>query len=125
MITLGGITISDNMYLGGITQSQQIAYQQVRTVEGLSKLTTVSLTGGRNLTLGTVSMNSAIQGIWCQSVIDQLKDLEKTNIDCVLDFHGDTYNVRIIDTTDFTQMFQFEEVSPDKKYTGSIKMIEV
>ncbi len=125
MITLGGIVISDNMYLGGVTQAQQIAYQQVRTVEGLSKLTAVGLTGGRNLTLGTVSMNSSIQGVWCQSVIDQIKVLEKTNADCVLNYQGTIYNVRIIDTTDFTQMFQFEETSPDKKYTGSIKMIEV
>lgn len=125
MITLGSITISDNMYLGGVTQAKQVIPQQLRTSEGLSLLTVHVTPGGRTLTLGTTNLNGATQGIWCQSTIDEIKDLEATAATVVLDHNGDIYNVKIVDTSDFSQFFQNEPVSPDKKYTGKITMIEV
>ena len=125
MITLGGIVISDNMYLGGVTQARQVVPQQLRTSEGISLLTVHATPGGRTLTLGTTNLNGATQGIWCQSNIDEIKDLEATNVPVVLNHNGDIYNVRIVDTSDFTQFFQNEPVSPNKKYTGKITMIEV
>lgn len=127
MITVGGVVVSDNMYLSGVTEAKQIAYEQNRTVEGVSKLRTVLTLGGRTLTLGTSREggSGSIQGIWCQSVIDELKALEQLNSTLVLDHHGTTYNVKIVDTSGFTQMFKYEPVSPGKAYTGKLTMIEV
>ncbi len=124
MITLGGIEISDNMYLGGVTQAKQVSFKQSRTIEGVSILRTVATPGGRVLTLGTTFLNNATQGIWCKSTIDEIKLLELQLLTIVLDHHDTIYNVKIIDTTDFAQMFQWEPVSESKKYTGRLTMIE-
>lgn len=124
-ITLGSVTISDNMYLGGVTEAAQTAAQQVRTVEGNSILTTVSTPGGRTITLETQQVNGGIQGIWCQSVIDAVKALESNNTAVVLAHHGTTYNVKITDTTDLSPLFSWEPVGVNKKYTGKITTIEV
>ncbi len=124
-VTLGGIVISDNMYLGGVVESKQVVHQQVRTVEGNSLLRVTTTPGGRTLTLGTTNLDGATQGIWCQSKIEEIKVFEAAGTSIILNHHGDTYTVRIIDTSDFAQMFQFEPASPDKKFTGKITMIEV
>ena len=125
MITLGGVEISDNMYLGGVTEARQVAYQQEITVEGISKLRVMPTPGGRTITLETQQINGSIQGIWCQSVIDALKELEAANQTYILDHHGDEYYVKIVDTTGFRPMFSFEPVTPNKKYTGKLITIEV
>jgi len=125
MITLGGVTISDNMYLGGITEAKQVAHQQERTVEGVSKLRVVPTPGGRIITLESQNLNGSIQGIWCQSVIDEVKILEAANVAYTLDHHGTTYTVKIVDTTGFRPLFSFEPVTPNKKYTGKLITIEV
>lgn len=126
MITLGGVTISDNMYLGGIVEAKQIAHKQERTVTaGLSVLKTAPTPGGRTITLESTNLGGSIQGIWCQRVIEQVKAVEASNLPVVLDHHGTTYNVQIVDTTQFQQMFSFEASGPDKKYTGKITTIEV
>lgn len=125
MITLGGVTISDNMYLGGLIKANPIEYQQDRTVGGLSVMTVFDNPGGRNLTLGTSNLQGSIQGIWCQHVLDQVKVVQKQGNPVVLNYHGDAYNVIITDTSGIEQLFQFEPVSPDKKYVGEINLIEV
>src|SRR6056297_2596890 len=110
MITLGGVQISDNMYLRGVTEHPQVAFQQERTVEGISKQIVVPTPGGRTLSLETQQLSGSIQGIWCQSVIDAVKELELTGGVYELDHHGAVYQVRIIDTSQFTPLFQFEPV---------------
>ena len=124
MITLGGIEISDNMYLGGVIESKQIEHEQVRTVEGISRLRTVPTPGGRELTLGTTN-DKGVMGIWCQSVIEEVKALEATNQVLTLDHHGTIYLIKITDTSDFQPLFQWEPSSPKKHWVGNIKMIEV
>jgi len=113
------------MYLSGVTQARQISYQQNRTVEGASVLSTVPTPGGRVLALETTQLNGAIQGIWCQAVIDDIKLLEAVNNVVDLVDNGVTYSVKIVDTTQLSQLLQFEPVSPTKKYIGRIEMIEV
>jgi hypothetical protein len=113
------------MYLGGIAEAKQVVHEQKRSIEGVSFLTTRVLAGGRNLTLGTTNLNGAVQGIWFQQDVDQIKALETANASVTLNYHGDVYTVKIVDTSDFKQMFQSEVVQPCKAYLGTVKMIEV
>lgn len=122
-ITLGGITISDNMYLDGIENASLASLQSERTVDGLSLTAAKATPGGRLLTLGSV-VDSSIMGIWCQSVIDEIKAIEAVPQVIELNYHGDTYNV-IIESVDFTQLFKFEPVTENKKYTGQVTLKEV
>lgn len=125
MITLAGISVSKNMHLLGVTQANQVAYQHTRTVEGVSKLLVKPTPGGRVMSISSSQIGNAVQGIWCQSVIDEIKAVEKLASPVLLDYYGDLYTVYIVDTTDFTQMFQFEPISPTKSYTGKVTIIEV
>lgn len=125
MIDIGGVAISDDMYLGGVTEASNSFYQQEFTVEGVSKLGVYPRTGGRQITLESQKNNGAIQGIWCQSTIDALKELEIAGDTVTLNHNGNLYSVKVVDTTGFSPLFQFESVSPDKKYTGKLITIEV
>ena len=125
MIDIGGVAISDDMYLGGVTEASNSFYQQEFTVEGVSKLGVYPRTGGRQITLESQKNNGAIQGIWCQSTIDALKELEIAGDTVTLNHNGNLYSVKVVDTTGFSPLFQFEPVSPGKKYTGKLITIEV
>lgn len=125
MIFLGGIEINKNMFLDGNVNSKNISYQQKRAIDGNSNLTSKTLDGGRIFTLGSTSLNNAYQGIWLQKDIEELKALEKENNRLVFEYYGASYNVKIVDTTGFQQLFQWEESGPCKKYIGSIILIEV
>lgn len=126
MILLHTIPISDNMYLEGVETATPVIYQQERTVDGgLPSLTIFGNPGGRVLTLGTVQMNGAVQGIWCQSDIDAIKIVQAAGNAVILNYHGTFYNVLITSTAGLKQMFQNEPITPDKKYLGPINLIEV
>lgn len=126
MITLGGIEINKDMYLHGVIESRQIAFTQGRTVvDGLPFLLTKPTPGGRVLTLQTSKVGGATQGIWCQSVIEAVKELESPNNPVQLNYHDDIYTVQVVDTSNFEQLFSFEVLGPTKRYTGKIITIEV
>ncbi len=125
MITLGGIELDRNLYLGGVEQSKNTAVQQVRTVEGVSIVTTKATPGGRTLTLGTDTTLRPLQGIWCQTIITQIKDLQLANQEVELVYYGVAYNVKIIITTDFDQRIAHQLRGDGKEYTGTITLIEV
>lgn len=123
-INLGGIVISDNMYLNGIESASQVAIEQMRTIEGVSVVRAHPTPGGRALTLGSQNLSGMTQGIWCSETIDQIKELELAAVSVSLDYRGDIYAV-IITGTRFVPMYQFELEGPYKKFTGTISLIEV
>lgn len=125
MITLGPVDISKNMYLNGLVQSEPYVFRQERTIDGYPVVKAYPTPFGRQFTLGTTQLGNAIQGIWCQHVIDEIKALQELGTSQPLDYHGDLYTVVIASTSDLSQLFQWEVVSPDKKYVGLIKLIEV
>lgn len=125
MITLGSIAINNNMYLEGVVKASPVLVTQQRTVDGQPVLSVTPNDGGRALTLGTSQLSNAIQGIWCQRVLDQLKAMQATGNSQVLNYHGDVYVVVIESTGSIVQLFQWEPITPDKKYVGPINLIEV
>lgn len=125
MTTLGGLTISDDMYLGGLTESNGMSVQQVRSVKGVSALRTFGKPGGRTLTLASSQANNSIQGIWCSWLIDDLKTLQNTQTPVTLTHDADTYTVVITETHEFQPLHKYEQQGPNKRYLGKIKMIEV
>lgn len=125
MITLGTVTINDNMYLEGVEKATPMLVTQQRTVDGLPVASVSPNVGGRALTLGTSQLGNAIQGIWCQHIVDQIKVLQASGNAQVLDYHGDIYTVLIESTSSIVQLFQWEPKTPDKKYVGPLNLIEV
>ncbi|MCA1807446.1 MAG: hypothetical protein LC687_06340, partial [Actinobacteria bacterium] len=113
------------MYLEGVESAENIVYEQKRSLEGSSYLRTVALSGGRTLTLGTVSSSGSIMGLWYKKDVDDIKALELANAAVTLDYHGTTFTVKVVDTSNFEQFLHTEPVSDCKLYTGTITMIEV
>lgn len=124
MITLGGVSISTNMYLSGLESASLVSVEQLRTIEGVSVVRAKPTPGGRTLTLGTQNKSGATQGIWCWEIIEQIKTLELSASAIELNYRGDVYSV-IIAGTSFAAFHQWEPEGPYKKFTGSITLIEV
>jgi len=124
MITLGTVTLSDNMTLTGVVQSSSVVYEQKISLEGYSNTAVYPKIGGRPLTMGSSTDGGSTMGVWCSSAIDEVKALEASRSPQALNYHGDPYTVLIVDTSDFTPLFKWEPEGPNKKYTGNIKMIE-
>lgn len=123
--TLGGIPISDNMYLKGVEQGPSVMTSQVRTMDGISYVSATPIEGGRALTLGSTTQNSATQGFWCLGVIREIKALEKLGQPVLLEYQGTSYNVLITGTSSLEQFDQRVALSDEKVYTGQINLIEV
>lgn len=124
MITLNGVTISDNMFLDGIESSSNVIYTKKTSIGGVSKVYAKRKVNGRELSLGTQE-DGKIQGIWCKSQIDQIKEIEKMAVPVILNYRGIEYNVMVVDTSNFKPLHIFEIEGSNKKYTGKILMIEV
>lgn len=124
MIIFDTITLSDDMLLKGVVEASQVAYEQERTVEGVSRVTISPKVGGRPLTLGSDTSGGSTMGIWCLETVEAIKALELSGTPKTLNYHGTIYSVYIVDTSDFTQLFKWEPLSPTKKYIGTIKLIE-
>ncbi len=122
-VTLGGLDINNNMYLGGLESASLVSVEQRWTVEGNSVIRTKPLNGGRSLTLGSQNKSGSIQGIWCLRDILLIQDLEQAGQSVELDYRGDVYNV-IIASTAFRPLHQFELESADKKFLGTLSLIE-
>jgi len=122
-ITLGGVTISDDMYLSGLEANSQVAVEQQRTIDGISFVRVKPAPGGRVFSLGTQSRGGATQGIWDWSVIEQIKTLELLAQSVILTYRGTSYTVYITGT-DFTPLLQFEVEGPTKKFTGTVSLLE-
>ncbi len=126
MITLDGIEINPNMYLGGLVQASKVSTNQQTSLDGVVATFVKPLIGGEKLTLGTTTgRNGALQGMWCQSVVDEVKNVEGNGQTVVLDYHGDIHHVVVSSTASLQQFNINEPVTPTKAYTGNINLLKV
>lgn len=125
MSTLGGVDIGPNMYLDKVLDAPSTSSSQVRTVKGLSTVFINPLQGGRNLTIGTLSANGSIMGIWCQSTIEAVKALAQSALAVDLVYGGDTYSVLIVGNSGFKPLRNSDPEGPSKSYTGQFFLTEV
>lgn len=123
MITLGGILISEDMYLSGLESSVLVVIDQQRTIDGVSVVKARPSIGGRSFSLGSQNSGGSVQGFWDMSVIEQIKSLELQSQSVILNYRGTQYTVFIVGT-DFKPFLQFEIESPTKKFTGSVSLLE-
>jgi len=123
MITLGGVTISDNMVLLGVEQANSVTTEQIRAADGTPYVKLYDSPGGRALQLGT-SQIGKIQGIWYQSVLDELRAVQDLKTPVVLNYNGEVFTVYITDFSSIEPLFQNEKRGPCKRYIGLIDLIE-
>jgi hypothetical protein len=122
-VSLGGVLLNDDLYLDGIENAKKLAVTRYTHLAGTSTTVAMPLSGGRTLTLMTTS--SPLQGIWCQSQVDQIKAIEGTGAQVTLTYRDRGNFEVIISGTNFKQFNKRESVNPNKKYTGSVTTVEV
>lgn len=125
MISLGGVVVNDNMYLGGLNSAPMVSSTQIRTIEGASFLMVKGNFGGRVLTLGTTNGSGSVMGIWCQDVLDDIIALEEAALPITLDYRGTSYDVVITGKSDFVPFILTEPEGPSKSFTGHFILTEV
>lgn len=124
-VSIGAVDLNESLYLDGIENAKKIATSKFTHLAGTSTVQVMTLSGGRTLTLTTVSEDGSLTGIFCQSQIDQLKTIEEAGIAVAMVYRDrGTFNV-LVTNTNFKQFNQREPVHPGKAYTGSITTIEV
>lgn len=117
MITLGGISLSDHLILGGIETAPDLAYSQRRLIGGASYVQTDAIIGGRELTLSG-------ENHFTLAEITAVKALAAAMQPVTLVHHRGTFTVLIV-AVEATPTFAHADPDDDSWYSGSINMIEV
>lgn len=115
-VTLGGVTLSDELTLtigqlpAGISQRRLIGGASVVQADGSS--------GGRTLTL-------AGEHHWILAQVEQLRSLQAAGQAVTLVHHRGTFQVVIADTSELSPSIEYANPTAADWYSGSISMIEV
>lgn len=124
MITLGGISLSENFYLEGWQSADPVVVEQKFSIDGYQFLRATPTPQGWHYTLGSQNRSGATQGIWCQSTIESIRALAATGQAVVLDYNGEIYNM-LIAGMEFEPMFSWEPDGATKNFIGHLNLIEV
>jgi len=116
-VTLGAITLSDNLVLSGLESSADIVINQRRTLSGNSVVQTGPMIGGRTLTLQG-------EDHFTLSQIQAVKAMATLGQPVILKHHRGTFTVLIIGTPVEPT---FDHANPDVTawHSGEITLLEV
>lgn len=123
LVTLGGVSLDDNLVLSGIEQNADSAYSVRELLGGPVVIQMDARSVGAELSLISPFNGSSRQGQYCQYQIDQLKAIAKLLQPVSLVHPRGTFTVYILDF-DVTEREQNEEPHINKKYHGVITLQE-
>lgn len=114
MITLGGLTLSDNLRLLGL-RADPVAVDLQRSEGGVAHILTAPLQGGRALQL---------QGYFTSAQVDQIMAMANAGDPVELVHPRGTYSVIITGST-LADWIEYVEPDPADFEEGTINLIEV
>jgi len=123
-VTLGGITLSDDLRINGLKNQPQVAGSEQMTLGGRMVFTSCPVTGGRTITLESFRSGDSVYGYFTGTQIDQIAALRDLQTTIALVHHLGTFQVKIkaINVEDVAGV---ADPSSTSEYTGTITMIEV
>ena len=125
MTSIGGLVLDDHLQLTGLLTSRDVAASTVVTLGGLSRTTTVPLSGGRTFSLSADRVGDTVKGLFSRSQIIALKALAGTGVPAELVHPQGTFTVLVLSTADIQPVFDCVDPEPDAWYSGSILLQEV
>lgn len=124
-VEIGGISFDPRLILKGVFESPQIATKVERTLTGVN-VPTVRATPGRYLELTTEGSNNLKFGLFTRTQLQSLATLRDTGAFTTLSHHGQVYNIFLpADCIQVTAVSEITPPSPNDKFIGSVRVIEV
>jgi hypothetical protein len=118
-VTLGALTLSDNLVLNGLETAADLVVNQKRTLSGRSILQTAPISGGRTLTLSSERHCSLTQ-------VQAIKALAALGQPVSLVHHRGTFTVLITNTAlEPDDSGLHSNPTSAEWYSGDITLIEV
>ena len=123
-VSIGGITLSDDLRLRGI-KNQSLALMSVRrTMGGRVVIQTLRMEAGRPLVLEAFRDGNATYGYFTGSQIDQICALRDASTEVTLVHHLGTFQV-IVTAVDVEDIKGVADPASTDEYSGTITLIEV
>lgn len=95
MITLNGVTLSEDLLWDGEFDNPVISQNVQRTLLGVQIIQNMPIVGGRIVSLVAISNGSEYQGFYTRSQIQEFKALEEAGTPIVFHYEGQEFNVVI------------------------------
>jgi len=124
-VSLGAITLDDNLRLDGVHTSPASAGSARATMGGIV-IQAMPMNGGRVLALVATMDGDAVKGVFTQAQLDALVSLRDAGVPVALVhplYSGQVYLAP--DAIDVSQVFDYADPSDDDWYVGTITMITV
>ncbi len=125
IVSLGGISLDDNLYLDGILNDSDFAMSVRPTLGGGVVVQIGAHEGGRELALVATQDGDEINGHFTLNQLQQIKVLAKAAQPVPLVHHGATYTVLIGPKPDVTPVMGHVDPAGEDLYIGTISMIGV
>jgi hypothetical protein len=117
-VTLGGISLSNSLILGGLEKAPGVAYSARRTLGGRMVVQVgATLSSGRELSLSAENHFTLAQ-------VGAIKALESAGLPVTLVHHRGTFNVLVVGV-DVEPAIPYSDPDTADWYSGAINLLEV
>ena len=126
MISINGVTLSQDLYWDNEFTTPLISQQEERTILGNSILITAPLSGGRDIRLKAYRSGTMVQGYFTYEQIQQFRVLEQTGQQVEFIYESTTLNV-VIKAGGVGVIPHIERPNPDAtdNFSGTLILKEV
>ena len=126
MISLNGVTLSNDLFWDNSFSEPLISQQHERVVLGVSLLTTMPVVGGRTIVLKAYRNGKNVQGFFTYTQIQAFRVLEQAGQAVQLIYESLTTNV-VIKAGGVKVLPHLERPNPAStdEYSGTLTLIEV
>jgi len=123
-VSLGGITLSEDLELNGVINNPNVLAQINQTLGGNIVIDGLTMFSGKELVLGSTSSANSFSGFFIKEQVDQLAVFRDTLQTLELIHHLGVFSVII---TEIELQVVNERVDPDSStwYIGTVTMIEI
>lgn len=126
MISLNGVTLSEDLLWTNEFDYRAISQQDDTTVLGRRIISTLPIQGGREIILSSVRSGNRFTGYYTRTQIQEIKSLEKNGTTVVFIYESQTFNVIIKSgSVKVTPIIARPNQEDEDWYTGSITLLEV
>lgn len=127
MISLGGISLSDDLRLQGEFDDAVSSLNVDRTISGRLVIQKASLSKGRQFVLSATQSGNQYSGYFTRLQLEQLKDIERNNTQISFVYGTQIHQVLILPgTINVVPLLDYgDEFSDVDIYTGTITLLEV
>lgn len=123
-ITLGALTLDDNLQLRGLEARPLVTHTVSRTILGRTIVETMQAPAGHALELTADDDGSAVRGVFLRSDVDSILALRDSGAVVLLVHPRATLNV-MVTGVDVDPVFDVNDPAADWWFTGSVQLLTV